>query len=76
MACNQRYPSDIGKKQNTKYKTKRIFYKSINAIDLGLNVRSLDKHQLQTSVRCIAAHQRYVCYILYKIANNCFIDCI
>ena len=56
MACNQRYPSDIGKKQNTKYKTKRIFYKSINAIDLGLNVRSLDKHQLQTSVRCIAAN--------------------
>ena len=34
------------------------------------------KHQLQTSVRCVAARQRDVCYFLYDIADNDFIDCI
>ena len=46
---------------------KDIFYKNINQIIWTLNVWSSHKHQLQTSVRCISAHQRYVCYILYKI---------
>ena len=27
-------------------------------------------------VRCFTAHQRYVCYILYEIAENYFIECI
>ena len=25
-------------------------------------------------LRCFTAHQRYVCYILYEIADNDFID--
>ena len=29
-----------------------------------------------TLVRCISAHQCYVRYILYKIADNDFRDCI
>ena len=27
-------------------------------------------------MRCLTAHQRYICYILYEIADNDFIDCI
>ena len=34
------------------------------------------KHQLQTSVRYIAARQRNVCYFLYAIAEIDFFDCI
>ena len=34
------------------------------------------KHQLQTSVRCIAARQRYVCFFLYVKADDDFIDYI
>ena len=38
--------------------------------DLVININ------LQTSLRCFTAYQRYVCYILYEIADNDFIDCI
>ena len=36
-------------------------------IDLVINIL------LQTSGRCFTAHQCYVCYILYEIADNEFI---
>ena len=35
-----------------------------------------DIERLQISARCISAHQSYLCYILYEIADNDFIDCI
>ena len=70
MTCNQRYPT------NMKYKTNGILYNSVNDIIWALNILSSRKHQLQTSVRCIAARQRYVCFFLYEKAETDFIDYI
>ena len=67
MACNQRYPVNI--ENSSTQNTKLIIY----FIKVSVN---LFRNLLQTSVRCFTAHQRYVCYILYGIADNDFIDCM
>ena len=65
MACNQRYPTNI--ENSSTQNTRLIGY--FTKVSMKL-FEPCHKHQLQTSVRCISAHQCYVRYILYKIADN------
>ena len=75
MACNHRYPINI---ENSSTQNKRliIYYMIVSMNLFEVKMFNIVIKSMQTSVRCIAARQRNVCYFLYEIADNYFIDCI
>ena len=74
MACNHRYPTNI---ENSSTQNKRlIIYYMIVSMNL-FEVKMFNIVIKSIADICeIAARQRNVCYFLYEIADNYFIDCI
>ena len=76
MACNHRYPTNI--ENSSAQNTRQIIY----FIIVSMKLFEVYMFDLVININCrhlsdvIPAHQRYVCYLLYEIADNDFIDCI